>query len=587
MGMMDSINGFVDTMIEEQSQFETMQNEITRREQDVAAVLDELEKKERAVIQKLQGRIAQSKDESMQAIFNQTSKSLFDSMHESNEKLKEAVKGMTFIQDFERHFTVSVFGKVKAGKSYIGNFIMGQPLRKAGIASSYDKLEDLTVHVYDRGKMYEQNKLSTLDEEKECNGEEFYVNKSEATSTIQWVNIGGMCWFDTPGIGSVTLENETLAKEYVKNSDLVIFACNSDAAGTRQEFAEIRQLHDMEKPILLLLTQSDTYDFDVDDEGNEISILIPKSEKDRADQEQYVKDTLREQGMEDVLKYTKMEILTVSALLAAEALESKDEEMFAQSNMDKLLAKLTEITKNDAAEMKKNTPKSRINEMLDSIIRDLTHVGSQVTSVCRGIDQSRKELIGRKDWMVEQIRAAVNVKVLEIVAKAKAEVEKNSSVISGEQISDEINQAILSVVQKVCTQEAVLSTGQIPNLNIQLTGIGDMKMRQDKIAYKEVVVDYQVRAPKGLIEHIGDLFGKTYYEASSHTVTRYSTFDIGVNDNEIAQSIVLQLESVFSSSVDAYIENLTKGYYEPIEILERETTAEVKRTIRKLQEMRM
>ena len=108
MGMMDSINGFVDTMIDEQSQFETMQNEITRREQDVAAVLDELEKKERAVIQKLQERIAQSKDESMQAIFNQTSKSLFDSMHESNEKLKEAVKGMTFIQDFERHFTVSV-----------------------------------------------------------------------------------------------------------------------------------------------------------------------------------------------------------------------------------------------------------------------------------------------------------------------------------------------------------------------------------------------------------------------------------------------------------------------------------------------
>ena len=62
MGMMDSINGFVDTMIDEQSQFETMQNEITRREQDVAAVLDELEKKERAVIQKLQERSRQGHD---------------------------------------------------------------------------------------------------------------------------------------------------------------------------------------------------------------------------------------------------------------------------------------------------------------------------------------------------------------------------------------------------------------------------------------------------------------------------------------------------------------------------------------------
>lgn len=125
----------------------------------------------------------------------------------------------------------------------------------------------------------------------------------KATSTIQWVNIGGMCWFDTPGIGSVTIENEELAKEYVKNSDLVIFACNSDAAGTRQEFSEIKQLHDMNKPILLLLTQSDTYDDDVDEDDEIISILVPKSEKDRKDQEDYMLETLREQGMEDVLKY--------------------------------------------------------------------------------------------------------------------------------------------------------------------------------------------------------------------------------------------------------------------------------------------
>lgn len=98
----------------------------------------------------------------------------------------------------------------------------------------------------------------------------------ETTSTIQWFDLGGLSWFDTPGIGSVTWENEMLAKEYVKNADLVIFACNSDAAGTRQEFSEMRQLYDMGKPILLLLTQSDTYEYDVDDEGEEISVLVPK-----------------------------------------------------------------------------------------------------------------------------------------------------------------------------------------------------------------------------------------------------------------------------------------------------------------------
>ena len=302
MGMLESINLFVDTMIDEQSNFESMQNQISCREEEVLDALKELEKNEEEVITIIKNEIAKSNDENMQEIFSKTSESLYKTMIDANRKIEEAVKGMTFINDFEKRFTVSVFGKVKAGKSYIGNLIMGQPVKKAGVSSSYDKLGDLSVNVYDRGKRYEQKKLSVATEEKECNGEEFYVDKNEATSTIQWVNIGGMCWFDTPGIGSVTIENEELAKEYVKNSDLVIFACNSDAAGTRQEFAEIKQLHDMGKPLLLLLTQSDTYEFDVDEDGEEVSVLVPKSEKDRRDTEEYMLETLRKQGMEDVLK---------------------------------------------------------------------------------------------------------------------------------------------------------------------------------------------------------------------------------------------------------------------------------------------
>ena len=181
--MMDSINAFVDTMITEQSNFENMQNEISKREDDVLAVLKNLETKENEIITEIKMNIAKTEDENMQEIFDKSSESLYLSMSEANKKIEEAVKGMTFIHDFEKHFTVSVFGKVKAGKSYIGNLIMGHPVRKAGLASSYDKLSDLTVHVYDRGKLYEQNKLSTAIEEKECNGEEFYVNKNEATRT--------------------------------------------------------------------------------------------------------------------------------------------------------------------------------------------------------------------------------------------------------------------------------------------------------------------------------------------------------------------------------------------------------------------
>lgn len=586
MKMMECINNFVDTMIDEKSQFETMQNEVARREDDVAHILNELEQEENNLINRLRSKIAENKDESIQAIFSQTSNSIFDTIQDANKKIKEAIAGMEFITKFEKQFTVSVFGKVKAGKSYIGNFVTGQPLRKNKIPSSYDKLNDLTVYVYDRGSQYKQNKLSTFDEEKECNGEEFYVNKSEATSTIQWVNIGGMCWFDTPGIGSITFENEELAKEYVKNSDLVIFACNSDAAGTRQEFYEIKQLTEMEKPILLLLTQSDTNEYDVDDEGNELQILVPKTEKDRKDQEQYMLDTLWEQGLESCLKYA--DILTVSALLATEAIKNEDEEMFEQSNMGKLLDKLTDITKNDAAEMKKKTPRNRINEMVDGIVSDLETIREQIRNTCAGIEDSKRELMERKEWILERIKASVNVKVLEVIAKAKSEVEHSSSTISGDRLADEITQIVKDVTQKVCMEETIISTERIPDIDVPLSGINDMKMRQDKIEYEHVRIRQVSRPPQGILEHLGSwLLDKEYYTSESHTEMKFSVFDIGVNDNEIAQNIMLQLNSVFASNVDGYINGLTEGYYEPVEILERETTDAIDGAVNKLQEMRM
>lgn len=586
MDMINQINRFVDTMLDEKEQFENMRSEVSKKEDAVAGIMDELQQKEQQIIQVLNERISAGNDESIKAIFDNTAQNLYETMQDVSGKIQEAVKGMTFIQDFESHFTVSVFGKVKAGKSYIGNFVMGHPVRKAGIHSSYDRIDDLVVHVYDRGKMYEQHKLSTETEQKECNGEEFYVNKSEATSTIQWVDIGGMCWFDTPGIGSVTIENELLAKEYVKNSDLVIFACNSDAAGTRQEFAEIKQLHEMGKPLLLLLTQSDTYEFDEDEDGEEISILIPKSEKDRRDTEAYMLETLREQGMEDVLKYA--DILTVSAYLATEAIKTGNEEMFQQSNMGLLLDKLTEITKNDAAEMKKQTPKTRINEMIDSIICDLENMQNQISATCSSIEESKLALMERKDWMLEQIRASVNVKVLEIVSRAKAKVEKEGGTVSEETMSKEINEAIVKVVEAVCLEEAISNTQNVPDLNINLTGIGDMKMRQDRIAYEYTSVHSVPRPPKGLLEKAGKFFfKKEYYTTESHTQTKYSTFDIGVNDSEIAQNIVIQLGTVFGSTIDGYINYLTQGYYEPVEILERKTTQEISNAINKLQGMRM
>jgi Fe2+ transport system protein B len=579
MSMLDSINGFVDTMIEEQHQFEAIQNKVSHCENSVEDIIARLEKRERALVESAQQKMGNV--DNVADIFNAASQSLVSTMNEANQKIREAIKGMTFIQDFEKHFTIAVFGKVKAGKSYIGNFVMGNPVRTQKIASSYDSFERPVVHVYDRGNESIQECLS----EQPDDNSDFATGMKETTSTIQWFDIGGMSWFDTPGIGSVTWENEMLAKEYVKNADLVIFACNSDAAGTRQEFAEMKQLYDMGKPILLLLTQSDTYESDVDDEGEEISILVPKCEKDRSDTEQYMIDTLSEQGMSDLLKY---DILTISAKLAVEALEKNDEGLFEQSNMGAFLERLTAITKNDAAEMKKATPKHRLNEMIDTVIHDLQLMAEQISNACQSIEESKNDLTDREDSILEQVKSRVYLKMLEIVQEYKVKVEREKTTIGEEELSSKINEAVSKCISEVCAAEAIKSTDKIHDLEIRLTGIGELKTKQESIPYEYTFVTSQTRPPKGFWEHCGALiFDKKYYTSVSRTETRYSTFDIGINDTEITQNIMFKLGDVFKNTVSQFINTLISGYYQPIENLQRNSVAEIESAVRELNRLRL
>ncbi len=575
MGMVEKIDQFVDTMLEEQQQFENTQNEISHCEKEVQNIISKLETQENSLVAGSQAQLGTQDDPEITAIFDKASDSLGRMLTEANGRISEAAKGMTFIQDFEKHFTVAVFGKVKAGKSYIGNFVMGNAVKKTGVETAYDKLPPITVHVYDRGNLSSQTNLSEQPED------DFATGMKETTSTIQWFDLGGLSWFDTPGIGSVTWENEMLAKEYVKNADLVIFACNSDAAGTRQEFAEMHQLYDMEKPILLLLTQSDMYDMDIDDDGEEISILVPKPEKDRNDTEQYMIQTLQEQGMEDLLKY---DILTVSAKLALEALKNRDEEMFEQSHMGEFLDKLVAITKNDAAEIKKATPRKRLYEMIDGVIGNFNRMADEIQEACASIEESQRELENKGSYMVEEIKTRVYTEMQRIIQENKSKVEKNSgTVIRGEEISRQMNEAVTKCIQKVCEDAAMRATDKLRDINIQLIGIGDMKMRQDKIAYQHVSVYKVRREPKGL-EHIpAFLFKKEYYTSHTSTETRYSTFDIGVNDSELAKSILASLESVFRDSVEDYIDSLVNGYYEPIRALQTESIAAISAAVSELE----
>lgn len=69
MGMMETINKFVDTMLEEQQGFETMQNEVSKKEEDVLQELKNLEYKEKEGITQIKLELEKTNDKDMMDIY--------------------------------------------------------------------------------------------------------------------------------------------------------------------------------------------------------------------------------------------------------------------------------------------------------------------------------------------------------------------------------------------------------------------------------------------------------------------------------------------------------------------------------------
>lgn len=579
--MYDKINEFVDTMIAEKGKFAQIQKEIATTQQQIEDTVRGFKVNQESLLQSLKdGKLAQE-DALVKEILQNTTATLSEKIEAVEQDIQEGLKGMTFIEEFEKKFTVSVFGKVKAGKSYLGNFVMGQTFKSHKIPSSYDKIEEILVTVYDKGVLSENTRLSTM--EKDDSG--FVVNMNEATSTIQYFDIGGITWFDTPGIGSMTPENEELAKEYVKNSDLVVYASSSDAAGTRQDFEEMKELFHMDKPILLLLTQSDDNDFDINEDGEEITIYKAKSEKDRRDAEEYMIDTMKKNGISDILKLA--DVLSVSAFLANEGIKTGGEDLFRQSNMGIFLDKLIEITKNDAADMKRKNPTNRMNKMISDIVNHLEAVIEELHKYFQELEKTSEDLKYKEEFIVQDVKAKINQMIKQKLSELTQRVEVDKTEISSEQLQEIVRSTVHDCITKACANELSSQMEKVSGLEIPVQSMGELKMQQGTVTQTRKERYRERRNPNFGIEWIGEtFFDKTYYRTVTKTSTEEVSFDIGINEVEIRQNIMAQIDTTIAEIIESMFGSIFANYYTPVKELEQHISNEIKKTITTLEELK-
>ncbi len=557
MNSIGSINSFVDTMLESKAQFENIKASFEQK----SDLLDDIINNFRQEIESILNVKILVEDEDMQRLYNGASDELVKMLKGVTNSIENIQKGMKFITDYEQSFNVVVFGKVKAGKSYLGNFIMGNVIRDLGISSSYDKFERPKVEVYDRGNVSTREKLSEISEE---GNEGFRVDPNEATSAIQLFKLGGMTWFDTPGIGSVTWENEMLAKDYVDNADLIVYTSNSDAAGTRQDFTEMKALYEKGKTFLLLLTQSDAVEEDCDDDGEIVSVILPKSDKDRMDTELYMCNTLRDIGIPSLSQ--GKEILTVSTKLALTALENHDEEMFQASNIGKLLDILKEITKNEGAALKRKTPGNRINATVNDIIDKLGQSNSKLEEYRRSLLDKKQSLSERSDELLVQMQHQCLTRINRIIRQKSNEVEGNGSAITGEALTQMLSEEICKVLRETCIDEFSESCDILSQYTekLQLENVGELKMRTDEITYTLHKVVRVSRDPEGLWEHVCSFFGKQYYRSDVKDVEKKSMVKLGVNEQQIQTLAKDRLAELFESEVPDMMKKICDYIIKPI-----------------------
>lgn len=294
-------------------------------------------------------------------------------------------KGVQFRQGFEDSLLVFVSGKVKSGKSSLGNYMAW------GHTDPTDDIKRQTPpELHPCYKSHRNVAVEGGDQDNEAFEKRiFRVGATEATSSIQSFSLPGLTWVDSPGLHSLKEENGNLAREYLDHADLILYTMKSDAPGRASDLAEIRDLIHKDKRTLLLLTGSDDIEEDFNDSGDLIQCVIMKDAERRAKQRDYVRGELK-----DIQDCDKLEIVSISARYAQE--HANDQTAFLDSGIGPFCATLQEICQSEGIKIKQRVPMKNLNNFLQDCEKDLEPYQNLIAAfkpVLRKLDESLQKQI--------------------------------------------------------------------------------------------------------------------------------------------------------------------------------------------------
>ena len=314
----------------------------------------------------------------------------------------EHERGTQFHDRFGDSLLVFVYGKVKAGKSSLGNYLAygcSEP-DDASVAAArpqpdfFLEADTGTCEAMTSQRMKAQRR--------------FGVGITETTSSIQGFTLPGLTWIDSPGIHSMTEVNGDLSKKYAGFADLIVFLSNSGSPGRRSDLAEISGLLQQGKPIVVLLTASDYVDEDEDDEGNIIRQRVMKSSKDRADQVAHMEEELANIAPELRERLLDLRVHPVSVKYAE---EDSQAERWSDSGMAAFAARIAGIAGEQGLALKRATPLRNLMRFCGKLDQSAAQFDAMLTALRTQLEDERTEMRRAGDRIVTALRMDLAKKI--------------------------------------------------------------------------------------------------------------------------------------------------------------------------------
>ncbi|MBR1419552.1 MAG: hypothetical protein IJ575_00620 [Selenomonadaceae bacterium] len=555
----DCADEFIGKMQKLQTDLANFSRDLNNRSDSIPQLIDEFENRVFAS----QGENFGSNE--VEKLVQQSLESFRQTIQDWRKKVEQDRKGQEFYKKHEKCLVVMVFGAVKAGKSSLGNFIAGKSLLSASFDNDYKKIPRAQFESEEEGR-----ETGGITEDGW-----FQQGVTDTTGSIQFFTLSGLRWFDSPGTGAVgksgdKINMDDLVNEYLQYTDLGVFLMNSANPGLQEDMKYMIQLDKEGRESLIIITQSDKMGIKRDSNGKVVRDANGKvvreliAKDSREIQEEDVKKRARE-GDENMPPINaKFGVLSVSTLLAEQAVAEQDDDKFRASNLDKFMKQLGDKVNSQALELKRKSPETRLNAFVDTITDNLKNFNVMLDAIEESINDYKSKIETRARSITSSVMRKTRADVQSLVRNWDRQVRAGGSFDR-----DSVNSEVSRIMQQHLNSEidkqlrTIISDYQSREIQVAQArfNVGDLSKQTKQVAQEYTEFVKEKRIARGFFESVREIFGAKFYDTKAVTKTKMITVEAGTNLQFFLDQLMPQVESHASEQAESALKHLESTYF--------------------------